>query len=385
MFNNKEKKICFIQYLENLEANIEHLSKSISENGYDVTVLTISNTDQETFEVLDERKFYRIPLKGSRNKKINILLFIAKTVKYLKNNDFAIVHIGHSPRYFSLIKILSLCDAKFIYHLLSYPISLSRLKTIKQMLIIFIQCLLMDRIIVQSDELKKKMIGIRSLKKTYVIPVGFNKRYIYPIDKTKAHNLRRLLKIKEDQPLLVYCGVIAKSRQLNLLLEAFRKVYEIIKGAKLLIIGDGDALEELKRFAITIGVTNNTIFTGRVPHHEVVNYIGIGDIGISFIPINENYNYNPPLKTYEYLGCGLPTIATSTESNRRIIKDGYNGILVDDTPAEIANAAVDLLNNETKRFMLASNARKSVLNNDFKHITKTALIPFYKGLLKDRI
>ena len=174
---------------------------------------------------------------------------------------------------------------------------------------------------------------------------------------------------------------MSKLRQLNRLLEAFRQVNKTFPDVKLLMIGDGDALEDLQKFAATLRISENTVFTGRVPPHEVVNYIGIGDIGISYIPINENYNYNPPLKTFEYLACGLPTIATITESNRRIIKDGFNGILVNDTPEDIATAIVDLLKDEKKQVRLAGNARKSIMSNDFEHITKTALIPLYRSLL----
>jgi glycosyltransferase involved in cell wall biosynthesis len=238
----------------------------------------------------------------------------------------------------------------------------------------------MDTIIVQSEELKQKMIGIRDLKKTVVLPVGFNKHFFYPIEKNKKPRLRRLLNVAEKQFLIVYCGVIAKSRQLHILLHALKKVMETFSDVKLLMIGNGDSVETLKILANTLSISQNIIFTGKVSHHDVVNYVSLGDIGISYIPINENYNYNPPLKTFEYLACGLPTIATNTVSNQRIITHTFNGILSNDTPDDIANAIVDLLSDESKRQFLSANARNSIMKNDFENIAKTSLIPLYWSL-----
>jgi glycosyltransferase involved in cell wall biosynthesis len=271
--------------------------------------------------------------------------------------------------------------AKFVYHTTSYPISNTRLQAQKDMIITFIQSLLMNKIIVQSEELKEKLIGIRGLKRTEVIPVGFNRKILYPIAENEKRRLRNLLNIHKNGPVLVYCGVIAKLRQLDRLMEAFKKVQTIFEDVKLVMIGDGNALEEIKTLASSLQIEKNMIFTGRIPHHEVVNYIGIGDIGISYIPINENYHYNPPLKTFEYLACGLPTVATRTVSNCKIIKHDFNGILCNDSPEDVLMSIVNLLRDKDKQTLLRKNARKSIMAFDFEHITKTKLIPLYESLL----
>ena len=107
----------------------------------------------------------------------------------------------------------------------------------------------------------------------------------------------------------------------------------------------------------------------------------MADIGISYIPINENYHYNPPLKTFEYLACGLPTIATRTESNCRIIKDGFNGLLINDTPDDVSNSLITLLRDKKKQSWLRENARKSIMAFDFEYITRSSLVPLYESLL----
>lgn len=382
-----KKKICYICYRNSPETNFEHLSKAVSENGYDVTIISLSEIGQQISELLDGRKIHRIPIPASRLKRKSIFSFISKTVEILNSHDFSIVHIDSSCPYFSLIKILTSNDAKFIYHVISHPISHSHLqavKRMKRMFIIFIQSLFMDKIIVQSEELKEKLIGIRTLKRTKVVPVGFNKKVLYPIGKTEKRRLRNSCNIPENDLVLVYCGVISQFRQLDKLITAFRKVHEVVQNVKLLMVGDGDALEEVKTLARSLQIQESIIFTGRIRHDKVVNYIAMADIGISYVPINENYNYNPPLKTFEYLACGLPTIATRTESNCRIINDGYNGLLVCDDPKSLACAIITLLGNSVRLELFRTVSRRSIMDFDFEHITKSKLIPVYERLLEKK-
>ena len=249
------------------------------------------------------------------------------------------------------------------------------------MLKAFLQCLLMDKVIVQSEELKKRLIGIRNLKRSHVVPIGYSKNNFYPIEKSSKNKMRRMLNVNEKEPLLVYCGAIGKNRRLYKLIEAFAIIQKKIPNVKLLMIGDGNNLSEIKDLAYRLLLANNIIFTGKVPHQAVVMYMGIADIAISYVPINESYTFNPPLKTFEYLACGLPTVATMTESNRRIIRNGFNGMLAEDTPEAISRTILALLrDSETLRF-LGKNSRKSIIDFEFEHITKTKLVPIYQSLV----
>lgn len=238
----------------------------------------------------------------------------------------------------------------------------------------------MNRVIIQSEELRTKLIGMRSLDRTQVVPIGFNAKLFNPVDEIEKRRLRNFLNIPKDCILLAYCGAIGRRRELDRLLSAFSQIRQVREKTKMLFIGDGNYLEEAKSLAHLLNVEKDVIFLGRVPQYQVVRYLNASDIGLSYVPINENFNYNPPLKTFEYLACGLPTVATSTLSNRRIINEGYNGLLVEDKPDRIAKSVLDLLNNEALLNSLKSNSSISIKNFDFEIITKTQLLPMYAEL-----
>ncbi len=381
MTDDIKHKICFICYLKRSDPVFEQFSRSVSNSGYDVTMLSILDNGQKEFEILNNRKIYRINLPHKLNDRICAFLFFFKSLIFVRKYQFAIIHIHFRCPYFSLIKVFSLIRAKFIAHIVSAPSSKPRLKGLIKKIIIFLQCMLMDKVIIQSEELKQHWIGLRNLKKAEIIPVGFDRKTLYPVDRNQINAFRKFLNIGKQQSVLVYCGAIAKLREINRLLEAFKIVYEIVPEVKLLMVGDGDALKEMKDFSQRLKIEKHVMFTGRVPHEKVQIYIGAADIGIAFVPIKDKYNFNPPLKTFEYMACGLPSIATATVSNRKIIQDGFNGILVNDSAHQVARAIVNLLKDKNMRAVLSANARNSILSNDFDHITRTHLIPLYEKLL----
>ena len=385
MSNNSKKSICYISYSEVRSPVIDNFSKAVFNLGYDVSVIAIRNPGEPDFEIDNGRKVYRISLRDDYPimSRRNSLKFIFKVFPILKRNRFAIIQITTTCQYFILFKLFTFFYAKSIYHIISYPISTAFIRSLKKMLTSSLQCYFMDKIVVQSEELKKNWIGLSKLEKAVVIPVGFNKREFYPIEPIQRLKIRTELDLHENQPVLVYSGAIAQHRKIDNLIIAFKKVAEIHEDVKLLMIGDGDALADMKALTRKLNLGESIIFTGRVPFTEVCNLISVADIGISYVPIDNNYNFNPPLKTFEYLACGLPIIATKTESNSKIIKDGFSGILVNDTPEDVAKSINKLLVDKDLQKHLSKNARNSIMEYDFDYIAQNSFMPLYEELLTE--
>lgn len=97
------------------------------------------------------------------------------------------------------------------------------------------------------------------------------------------------------------------------------------------IVGDGDEKELLEKYINENNLNSIVTIHGLIPHDKLAHYFDNANIGVSYIPITEYYNYQPPTKTYEYAFSGLVNIATATESNKSIINE-ENGILITDNP-----------------------------------------------------
>jgi glycosyltransferase involved in cell wall biosynthesis len=87
--------------------------------------------------------------------------------------------------------------------------------------------------------------------------------------------------------------------------------------------------------------SNHVAFKGFLKRDNLEVTLKQYDVGISYIPIKEIFEYQPPTKNFEYLLSGLPVVATSTKANIDIITNNHNGWLIEDDGASIARFLTD--------------------------------------------
>lgn len=74
-------------------------------------------------------------------------------------------------------------------------------------------------------------------------------------------NEREKLGLK-DEFVLGFLGRVTKPKNPRFVLEIYQKLYEIFPASKLLFVGDGDMMEEVRAYANELGISNHIIFTG---------------------------------------------------------------------------------------------------------------------------
>ena len=133
------------------------------------------------------------------------------------------------------------------------------------------------------------------------------------------------------------------------------------------IIGSGSKAEDeqLRTLVVSMGLNERVKFHGRIENHLLAPYFDNENIGVSFVPITDYYNVQPPTKTFEYVLSGLFTIATATDENRKIIS-ADNGILIEDTEFAFAKALEDILMERVK--INEQKVRESLKNSSWKNI-----------------
>jgi len=216
-------------------------------------------------------------------------------------------------------------------------------------------------------------------KKIMEVPLGANFKLFKP---GKEYELRVKHNLV-DKEVLIYSGAIYPQRKLDTILKSLECLIYLEKNKDicLLVVGDGPDRRRLEKMAKNLGISDKVIFTGFKNYREVPRYLRVADIGISFVPKNETFEYQPPLKTIEYMASGLPTIATSTYGNQRFIIHKKNGVLSDDTAESISFWISTLINDSNLKRKIKKMSRKSVLKYDWFNITKRRLIPAYENAL----
>lgn len=195
--------------------------------------------------------------------------------------------------------------------------------------------------------------------------------------------LRARYDIADGDCVFTYCGTLDHNRKMEKLLAAFAFAAERAPTAKLLIVGDGSALSELKELARKLKLEKRIVFTGFVPYSDIPAHLAITTVALAFISMDACFEHQPPTKTVEYLAQSLPVIATDTAGNRMFVSDGVNGLLCRDSAESCGHAMLDLIRDPAHRQRLAASARASVQAFDWAEIVRTHVIPLYRERLRD--
>ncbi|HTP13259.1 MAG TPA: glycosyltransferase family 4 protein [Bacteroidota bacterium] len=159
---------------------------------------------------------------------------------------------------------------------------------------------------------------------------------------------------KSPVPMIGYLGRIKKYKSVDHLLKAFNIIRSQVKDAKLVIIGDGDGLPELKKLAQTLGIADAVTFTGFVPLDEKVRLINQ-----MHVVVNTSAKEGWGLTVTEANVCGVPVVASDVPGLRDAVKDGETGLLYKYGNIEqLADLVLRLLHDEPLRQRLAAEAKK---------------------------
>lgn len=157
---------------------------------------------------------------------------------------------------------------------------------------------------------------------------------------------------------IVAVGRLVKQKNYTMLIHAFKKVIEINEDLELHIYGQGELLGELTSLVRKLKISEKVYFNGYCSNiHEVINDAKIFVMTSDFEGM--------PNSLMEAMAMGLPVISTDCPAGgpRELIKNNYNGVLVETGDInELANKLNELLNSDNLRMQLGNNARE-ILNN----------------------
>jgi glycosyltransferase involved in cell wall biosynthesis len=181
---------------------------------------------------------------------------------------------------------------------------------------------------------------------------GVNRSLFKPMKKqfNEYPNLSR------DSTILLYHGTLTKNRGIDNLIEALDLlIKDGLDNFRLVLIGDGKDLNYFKSKVMSLKADQYVIFTGLIPYDRVPSMISVADLAVIPFPDSEWWNYQSPMKIYEYLAMGIPILATDLPAHRNLSKSII--LIEDNRPTTIANAIKSFSEMDKKtRDMLAENA-----------------------------
>jgi glycosyltransferase involved in cell wall biosynthesis len=175
--------------------------------------------------------------------------------------------------------------------------------------------------------------------KTLVIRASVDsQRYDPRIDGGK---IRGEYGIRKDDTVLFFTGWLYHFSGLKEVALELSKIQD--KNIKLLIVGDGDAYEDLQKIREKHNMQDRVILTGKRPFEEMPAFVAASDICLlPAYPAERIMHDIVPIKMYEYMAMKKPVIATGFPGIRKEFGKG-NGVVYIDRPEDAVEKAVELV------------------------------------------
>lgn len=232
----------------------------------------------------------------------------------------------------------------------------------------FLEALPYDAVCAHGVESGKGVVG--PWRKIHWIPPGVDFRLVPEPTMEKAHKPLRL----------VYVGSSSRKRGLKKMLEAVgMSSLEMEVTLDLFVYDDRDSP---KKEIEELGLSSIAKVRDPLPRHLLFRELTTYDVGLAYIP-KIPYNVAPPLKTQEYLACGLAVVGTDTTGNKMFVQEGITGLLTPEDPASFARGILEV-GRRIKFPEVRAIARKSMESFDWTRIVEERLIPLYKTLLNKK-
>jgi glycosyltransferase involved in cell wall biosynthesis len=224
--------------------------------------------------------------------------------------------------------------------------------------------------IVTPSEYLKTIItnwGIDS-SKIKVIYNGFNP--------SEVRSAKSVLRNKHSLhgTVIISVGRIVPWKGFGSIIEIMPLILKELPDAKLLIVGEGPDLENLKIKSENLQLNDRVTFTGKLDQSKLFEYIKASDVFV----LNTSYE-GFSHQIIETMALGTPIITTDVGGNPEAIKDRNTGLLVPfDDKERFLQGIVDIIRDSTLREKMVSEAKKKV-----KEFTDEKMLEKIAELLKN--
>jgi glycosyltransferase involved in cell wall biosynthesis len=157
----------------------------------------------------------------------------------------------------------------------------------------------------------------------------------------------------------IFCAArLSPEKGLTFLLRAMKGLIDKGYDLNLRLAGNGPSLEELKKSAGDLGITDRVAFLGFLNENQIINELRMADLFVlpSFVE-------GIPVSAMEAMATGVPVIATNIAGTSELVEHGRTGLLVRPSdPQALMEAITKMADDHDFRLHAAKVARKKVVD-----------------------
>jgi glycosyltransferase involved in cell wall biosynthesis len=215
-----------------------------------------------------------------------------------------------------------------------------------------------DLRVVVSGEVGQAVQAVTHGKDVLVVPNGVDREaFAHLPSRAQARQMFDL----DDQ--MSWCGFSGALRPWHGVTHAIDALLDLPAGIGLAVAGDGPVRDDLVRHAGRLGVADRVRWLGQLPHNQMPAFLAAVDVALAPYPAALDFSFSP-LKVYEYLAAGVPTVASDIGQLQSLLAELPGATLVPPgDPVAIATAVHAILANHSMWQAAAAGTRRTVLRD----------------------
>jgi glycosyltransferase involved in cell wall biosynthesis len=127
----------------------------------------------------------------------------------------------------------------------------------------------------------------------------------------------------EGSIVIGHVGLFYRWDRLDVLMEVVKSIRGQHPNVKVLLVGDGPEMDNLKLTAFRLGMEREVVFPGPVSRDEVPAYIDAMDICV----LPDSNAFGSPIALFEFMAMGKPCVVPDLGPMRDVIHDNATGIM----------------------------------------------------------
>ena len=183
-----------------------------------------------------------------------------------------------------------------------------------------------------------------------------------------------------DRNTFLYVGRLGFEKAIDVAIKAFSLAHEQHPEAKLIIVGQGPAQNELKEMVKDLGIKDSVLFTGLIPNKQVIESRILKRVN-SFV--TASLSENQSMTIIEAICSGCPVICADVYNMTSLVDKDAGWYFQPSNPEDMAKKMISALKNPEIRDRKAANALKNRDLYDGKRVAQQ-FEALYKELLKKK-
>ena len=236
-----------------------------------------------------------------------------------------------------------------------------------------------DWIITVVEEMKNRIASVTNKEEIIVYSNYVNLEVFYkcPLNNDLINKYKKYY-------VLSYIGGFDYHRGIFTLIDAVPTIIQTILNLKVLLIGKGKIINEIKSRIQALNIQNYIDIIPWISPQELPNYFRISNIGVIPHIKSVQTDNSSPNKLFQYMTAGKPVVVSDCISLERIVKGSRCGaVFQSNNHLDLSNSITDIYENFDKYKLMGKNGISAVKNKYNTQISGRELVHLYETINAD--